>query len=307
MSNITLFDLATIDRNDSYTGLIEDVTTLAPEFSTISARKMDGTWYEIVSRTSLPTVQFRNLNAGVAAAKSSFKKQVKEMFLLDGLITMDEAAVKAQKDKNIGDIWQIEAAGAMRNASILLGAQTWYGTSNDAKGFQGIRSQLAGNIGAGASTSSTSAYLLWMDPAQGVRYDVGNNGQFAISAPQRQLIADPADATKSLFAWVGNLNAFVGLNIGSAYSTWAVTGVDATHKLTDVLANQLYSNIPGVRRNNLKWFFNRASEFYLRSSRTAIGYQISGSAGTPAYSSNPDGLLGYPIVITDSITNTESN
>jgi hypothetical protein len=307
MASLTLWDLFTLQRNDPQTGLIEDVTTLAPEFTAIPAVAKDGTYYEIVSRTALPTVQFRNLNAGVAAAKSSYKKMRKEMFLLDSLITMDEAIVKAQKDMSVGDAWNLEAAGATRQASIFIGAQTWYGTSNDSKGFAGIRAQLAGNIGAGGSTSSTSAYLLWMDSAQGVRFDVGNGGQFTVSAPQRQLITDPNDSTKSLFAWVGNLNAFIGLNVGSAYSTWAVTGIDSSHKLTDVLANQLVSNIPMVRRSNLKWFYNRSSEYYLQSSRTAIAYQVAGSAGTPAYSPTPDRLNGYPIVVTDSITNTESN
>lgn len=314
MANLTLWDLATLRRNDPYTGLIEDVTTLAPEFSTIAAVPREGTWYEIVSRTGLPTTQFRSVNQGVAPSKSSYKKMVKEMFFVDAAINMDEAIVKGD-DSSVGSVWQLEAAGAMRSASILIGAQTWYGTSADAKGFQGIRAQLAGNIGAGGSTSSTSAYLLWMDPAQGVRYDVGRDGQFAISSPMRQQVQDPADSTKNYFAWVGNLSAYVGLTVGSAYSTWAVTGIDNTlvsttytRALTDRLAAQLISNIPVARRNNLRWFINRTSSWLLQQSRTAINYQpaLSGS-GAPAFAPAPTVLEGYPITLTDSITDTESN
>ncbi len=44
MANITLYDLAILDRADSYTGLIEDVTTLAPEFRTIGTHERPCTW-----------------------------------------------------------------------------------------------------------------------------------------------------------------------------------------------------------------------------------------------------------------------
>lgn len=313
MANLTLFDLATLRRNDEYTGLIEDVTTLAPEFTSITAVPRSGTSYEIVRRTGLPTTGFRTINAGVVPSKSSFKKETKEMFYLDTAINMDEAIVKAD-DSSVGAVWQLEAAGAMRSASILLGAQTWYGTSTDANGFAGIRSQLAGNIGAGGSTSSTSAYLLWMDPKEGVRFDVGRDGQFAISSPVRQQVADPNDSTKNLFMWVGNLSAFVGLTVGSAYSTWAITGIDTTEvssvytrALNDRRAAQLVGNIPVARRNNLKWFINRTSQLTLEASRSSLGYQPAGADGAAAWAPSPTKLAGYPIVLTDSITDTESN
>lgn len=319
MPNTTLYDLFTLQRNDPYTGLIEDVTTLAPEFNTFTAVPRAGTFYEIASRTELPTSQFRNVNAGVTPSKSKYKKQRKEMFLVDASINMDEAIVKGD-DASLGSIWMNEAAGAARSASILIGTQTWYGTSADANGFAGIRAQLSGNIGAGGSTNSTSAYLVWMDPKEGVRYDVGKDGQFSISAPMRQQVVDPNDSTKNYFAWVGNLNAFVGLNVGSDKSTWAVTGIDTTiasevytRAITDRLAAKLVSNIPMARRNNLRWFMNRTSQFLLQQSRTTIiagtgaSYVAAGSSGAPAWAPIPDSLAGYPITYTDSITDTESN
>lgn len=313
MPNLTLLDLATLRRNDPYTGLIEDVTTLAPEFNTFAAVPREGTFYEIVRRTALPTVSFRNINAGVATSKSSYKKEIKEMFFLDSPINMDEAIVKGD-DSSVGAVWQLEAAGAMRAASITIGAQTWYGTSADAKGFQGVRAQLSGNIAANGTTNSTSAYLLWMDPKEGCRYDVGRDGQFAISSPMRQQVADPADSTKNYFAWVGNLSAYVGFTVGSAYSTWAVTGIDTTlsgstytRALTDSLAAKLIANIPVARRSNLRWFFNRTSAWLLQQSRTAIGNFPAGGTGQPAWSPAPTSLEGYPITLTDSITDTETN
>jgi hypothetical protein len=324
MPNTTLYDLAILDRADAFTGLIEDVTTLAPEFYTFGAIKRSGTYYEPVKRVQLPTAQFRSVNAGVATSKSSYKKEVKEMFLVDVQLQMDEAIVKADQ-ANVGSLWQLEASGAMRSAAILIGAQTWYGTSADASGFTGARSQLAFVVKAGGTTNSTSAYLCWMDDKEGCRYDVGNDGQFAITAPRLQTVVDPNNSGKVFTAWLGNLNAWVGYNQLSNLSSYGVTGVTASTQsqwLTDDKADQLLAQIPMARRNNLRWFMNRTAISTLRRSRSTVNlgvnpsgttsgalasYQAAGAAGTPAFSPMPTELVGYPITVTDSIVNTETN
>ena len=317
MATTSLYTLAVLDRADEYTGLIEDVTTLAPEFHTFGAHKRAGTWYKTVKRTTLPTAQFRTVNAGTTASASNYKSEIKEMFFLDTRLQMDEAVQEADS-AHLGSLWQLEAAGAMQAASILLGQQTWYGTSADSNGFTGIRSQLSNSVAAGGTTSSTSAYLVWMDEQHGVRYDVGNDGQFAISAPLRQQIADPNDSTKALFAYVGNLKAWVGLNQLSNLASWAVTGVSATYPMTDKLGSQLLAKIPVARRNNLRWFLNRSAQSYLNQARSAINpgittyssayaLQPAGADGRPAFAPLPDSCVGYPITLTDSVLDTETN
>jgi hypothetical protein len=316
MANTTLYDLAVLQRNDPYTGLIEDVTTLAPEFTTINSMKRSGTWYEIVKRVTLPTAQFRAVNQGVSTSKSIYKKEVKEMLFLDTQLQMDEAVWDAD-DSSVGAVWQLEAAGAVRAASILIGQQTWYGTSADAYGFKGLVSQLSYAVKGNQTTSSTSAYLIWEDPREGVRYDVGKDGSFAISAPFRQQVLD--SNSKSYFAFVGNLKSYIGLYVGSSYSVWGVTGVTSNsaaygNGLTDAMAFQLVAGIPSARRNNLRWFINRTTEATLRLNRSAMTpstgfaqYVPAGGAGAPAYAPLPEMLAGYPITLTDSILNTETN
>ena len=310
--NITLFDLITLQRNDILTGLVEDVTTYAPEFAVIPIVTRPGHYYEIVKRTALPTAAFRVVNNGTSAQKSAYKKEVKEMFFIDTPINMDEAALKAD-DKSSGDIWAHESQGVLQATLITLGAQTWYGTAADSNGFQGVRAQLAGSIGAGGSTNSTSAYLLWLNQ-WGCRFDVGENGQIAMPPPMRQQIAAASPGTGTLFAWVSNLSCWVGFSVMSNFSTWAVTGI-TTHQttgkydqaLTDIIAAQLVSNIPLVRRQGLTWFLNRTTYFLLQQSRTSINQQVAGSQGQPAWSPPPNMLEGYNIVVTDSILNSESN
>lgn len=324
MATTSLYDLAVLDRADEYTGLIEDVTTLAPEFEVFAAHKRPGTWYKTVKRTTLPSVQFRNSNAGVPTSKSGYKSEIKEMFFLDARLNMDEAVWEADA-AHLGSLWQLEAAGAIRASSILLGQQVYYGTSADSSGFTGLRSQLAGSVQASTGTGAitSSAYLVWMDEKEGCRFDVGMDGQFAISAPFRQQVQDPNDLTntKSYFAYVGNLKAWIGFNVMSNLSAWAVTGISnaaTTAWMTDDKAAQLLSTIPVARRQNLRWFMNRSGESYLQRSRSTVNlgipsgsalgsYQAAGADGRPAFSPLPNSCLGYPITLTDSILNTETN
>lgn len=316
---MTLLDLMVLQRNDQLTGLVEDVTTSAPEFDTFPAVARKGTFYEIVRRIAFPTVGFRKVNAGTVPGKSASRKEVKEMFYLDALINMDEA-IEEGDDQSVGSAWMLEAQGVVRQALITIGAQVYYGTTADANGFAGLRTQIAGQIGAGGTTSSTTAYLCWMDSQQGVRFDVGRGGSFTLRPPMRQQVADPNDSTKSYFAWVSNLSSYLGFNVISDKSVWALAGI-TTHQTTsvydqamsDVNAGKLIANIPIMRRDNLRWFMNRTAYFTLQATRTTVntanGYSLqpADAGGRPAWSPRPTTCEGYPITLTDSLLNTESN
>lgn len=319
MAQLSLFDLACLHRADEYTGLIEDVTTLAEEFATFPAHPRDGTWYTIARRVVLPTAQFRAPNIGTTTSKSTFQQDLNELFFMDIQLLIDEAVWDADEG-NLGTLWQLEARGAMQSAAILLGQQTYYGASADARGFAGLKTQLTYNIKAGGTTNSTTAYLLWMDEKEGIRFDVGMNGQFQISDPTRQLVVDPNNSGKTYFAYVGNMKCWVGMNVNSAFSTYGVTGITATQAqwMTDALAAQLVGKIPTARRKNLRWYMNRTSQSALWQSRSTINigivattpsasYQAADAGGRPAFSMLPDSCVGYPIVVTDSLLDTETN
>lgn len=337
MANLTMLDLVALQRNDILTGLVEDVTTYAPEFSRIPVVTRPGTWYEIVRRVTLGTAAFRVINTGATTIKSTYKKEVKQMFFVDVPINVDEAILKAD-DKSSGDVWTHEAQGALQAALILLGAQVWYGTSNDANGFAGVRSQLAGVVGAQdapTASATTSAYLLWMNGVDGCHFDVGENGAVALNPPMRQQVTVASPGSGTAFFWVSNLSCWVGFNVISSLgssgggSTWAVSGIATTPiaagkmaaPLSDAVAAQLVANIPLVRRQGLCWFMNRTSFFTLQATRSAINWGTTGtlslnpigtlfpstSTGAGAWAPVPNALEGYPIVVTDSITNTETN
>ena len=312
MPAITLLDLVTVQRNDAITGLVEDVTTYAPEFSQFPVTTRPGTYYEIAVRTALPASQFRPVNNGVAPSKSSFKKYLKEMFFLDTIIEVDEAIYKGD-DRSTGDILAHESQGALQNSIITIGAQIYYGTSNSTYGYAGLRTQLSGSVAAGGTTNSTTAYLLWFN-IWGVSLDVGRDGEIAMPPFQRQQISASdvgTGATNKLFAWVSNISMYIGLSVKSSYSVWAVTGItqlSSAQYWTDALGAQLLALVPLNRRAGLIWFANRLAYSTLQRSRpvTLFG-QGMGRPNQDIIAEPPTMCNGFPIVQTDSITNSESN
>ncbi len=113
----------------------------------------------------------------------------------------------------------------------------------------------------------------------------------------------------------------------SYFSCWAVTGVTTTiaNWLTDDSVAQLIAKIPKARRNNLMLFLNRTAESTLQRGRTTIlagtggngilatggtagvSFSPSDAAGRPAFAPLPLFTNGYPITLTDSILDTETN
>jgi HK97 family phage major capsid protein len=110
-------------------------------------------------------------------------------------------------------------------------------------------------------------------------------------------------------AWVNNLSAFIGLTVASEYSAWAITGVttSSTQDVTDARGAELLKAIPVAARTNLRWFMNRTALYTLQKSRSAVGQWVAEGGGGPAFAPTPTELAGIPIVLTDSITDTETN
>ncbi len=324
----TLYDLATTNRTDPLTGLIESVTTYAPEFSVIPVERRAGTWYKTVARTGLPTTNFRNVNSGVTPSKSSYKQVIKEMYFLDCPLFVDEAVVKGD-DRSAGDVLTREGQGAIQSAIIKIGSQSWYGdpTVDNSNGFVGVRKQLAGitytsGSNSAYASSTSTAYGLWLNP-WGVHYSVGRDGEIALSQWQRFPQADPNNPGAYIASWFANLSCYIGLSVLDANSCWAVTGIDntegsvvnsitglpvLTHGLTDVKVSQMIASIPANRRVGLVWFVSRLGLHTLQRSRSAVGFHpASAGSGTQAWSPPPTEVEGFPVVMTDSIINSENN
>lgn len=311
MAQLTLLDIAARTGSDMVVGLIEDVTTYAPEFSVVPAMTKPGTTYKLTRRTALPTAAFRNVGDASTVQKSTYIQETKEMYFIDCPLQIDEAVVRADPG-GAGQLMADEGSGALQAVGITLGSQFYYGTGNDAKGFAGLTAQSVGKWPAGGTTNTTSAFLVWLGN-QGVSFIVGNNGEIAMPDWTKQAYM-PAATTQKM-VWVSNLSAYIGLQVGSAAAVWRVSGISAAYPLTDARGAGLLSKVPLNRRNGLRWFMNRTAAYTLQNSRSTIGYVAATSGGSPTqqmgalgpFGEMPSTLCGIPITITDSLVDTTTN
>lgn len=314
MAVLTLLDLAARNGSDQVIGLIEDVTTYAPEFSVVPAQPKPGTSYRVTRRTALPAAGFRAVNDALTLGKSTFVQEVKPMFFMDAQLQVDEAVQKGD-DRQLGDLLADESSGALQAAIIAIGAQFYYGVNADAKGFVGLQAQSVGKWPTGGTTNSTSAYLAWLNP-KGVNFVVGNQGQIAMGQWTKQAVPGSTAGTQKM-AWVNNLSSYLGLLVGSSQAVWRVSGITAAAGagLTDARGAGLLSKVPMARRNGLRWFMNRTAAYTLQASRALLGFVAATSGGSPTQQLGPVGpfaelptqLAGVPITITDSLNDTETN
>lgn len=302
MPVLTLLDIAARSGSDQVVGLIEDVTTYAPEFSVIPAMTKPGITYKLTRRTALPGAQFRNINDAVTLAKSTYLQEVKEMYFLDAQLQVDEAVVKAD-DRSLGDVLADEASAGMQAASITLGSQVYYGVTADARGFAGLTAQAVGRLSLGGGNNTTSIFLVWLNE-KGVSFVVGRDGQIDMQPWTRQAINPTATTQKMV--WVSNLSSYIGLQVGSNQSVWRLQGCDATNKWTDAYASVLLAKVPLSRRNGLRWFANRTAVQTLQASRSALGYAPTDARGQGGFAPLPTECLGIPITLTDSLVDTET-
>lgn len=298
MATTTLLDLAKNQGNDLVIGLIEESIKTQPEFRLFPARTISGTSYKTVIRKSLPTAQFRNANEGVTRTKSEYEQKTVETFIVDLQIACDKA---------IADAWEggretyfaREALGVMESAMRLVGSQVYYGVSNDAKGFPGLKAIVDSSmeVDAGGSTAKTSVWAVKYG-LQDVQFQFGNNTSLEL-LPEWRIETVLDSNNKPYTAYVNNLTGWIGLQVVNKNSIARIknVGTDSGKGMTDSLAHDLLDSFPsGVVPDAI--FMSRRSRTQLRKSRTATN-----PSGQPP--SMPTDIDGVPIIVTDSITNAE--
>ena len=317
MPSTTLLDIAKLNGNDKVVGLIEENLKSSPELSIFPMRTIKGTSYTTGVRTGLPTTGFRGANEGQAPSKSTFRKALIECFIFGGNIQADVAVADAYEDGAAA--WQaIEASGVMKSALRNLGSQIWYGITQDAKGFPGLKAALikaaqtvAGDdltVDATGTTASTASSVYAVKfGEQDAQLVGGLNSAFTLGDFYKQLVAGPT-ANTSFEAYVAALNAWIGLQIGNENCARRILNLtaDSGKGLTDLLLADLIATFPvGYVPDAI--FMSRRSRKQLQKSRTVVLNGIgNGRPNQPALAPVPTDYDGIPIVATDSILNTDA-
>ena len=304
----TLLDLLKLNGADQVNGLIEEVRTVAPEVTIIPARTIRGTSYPVAVRSGLPTVGFRAANAGQDPSKSRFTTRNVETFILDGRIEVDKAVATGYEDGPDALI-ALEARAFTQAAILTIGSQTFYGDATASKGFFGLRKlatemgSLIEDAGGSAPGTGSSAYLISAGN-QGVQYVYGNNTSLNLSAIRE---GDATDADGKRFsAFIADMTGRVGLQCVNKHAVAILKDLteDAGRGLTDAKVLDLLRKAP-VGANFTHLIISPRSAFQLAISRTITPNQKA-EVVTGLVNGFPTESCGIPIIVTNSITDTEA-
>ena len=242
---------------------------------------------------------------------------------------------------DIGDMLFDEAQGAVMATYITVGAQMYYGTASDPNGFTGIAPLVGAlnpalNTGAAVITSGTgghtaavqsSVYFIW-ENLRGSHFIFGNNRGLTM-LPEWRIQQVSGNTSGVLTAYVNNLQGWIGFAVNHPLSVARICNINlATDSapLTDILVASLLQWLPLQMRNEitanlnntggpnkwgpgLKMFMNPQVAFSLQQSRSPVtsGVGTAITADMPLrFAELPTQSNGIPIVLTNSITNTEA-
>ena len=313
MPNLNLLDIAKLNNTDKVVGLIEESVLFTPELELFPARSVRGTSFMTVKRTGMPTAGFRAANAGIAASKSTFAKQLVECFILSSNVNVDKAVAQAYED-GAAALEMIEAAGVMKAAMRTVGSQIWYGTSADASGFGGIKtftpkSDATMCLSSGGSDAGvqSSVFAVKFGP-QDAQLILGNEASFDLSPFRDENFLDANNLPVP--GRVANLTAWVGLALNNVNCVKRLCNVGADTETGDTLTDAKLADLLDLFPSGYTpdaILMSRRSRKQLQKSRTVT---LMGQGTAKPNQQNiaplPTEYEGVKIIATDSIVNTEA-
>lgn len=301
MAQLTLLDIAKKNGSDAIIGLIEENLNAAPEIRILPARTIKGTSYKTLIRKSFPTTGFRNANEGVATSTSQYDNKLVEAFIIDCQLRVDKAVADSSED-GAASVQALEASGVAQSLFQKIGSQVWYGTASDAKGFPGATSVVDSSMvvdATGNTTAASSSVWAIKTGTQFVQLVFGN--ATTLSLDPTWYVQQVLDASNNPYtAYVNGLTGHVGCQFVHKYALGRIKNLTAQSSKTnsDALISQLLAKFPvGIRPDYL--FMGRRALQQLQASRTATT-----PTGAPA--PIPQESFGIPIVVTDSLVDTEA-
>lgn len=297
---LTLADLTVINSNDT---VDIDVTTLfqyAPLVASLYATQAsNGSVHKWFRTTGAPVVGFRSVNDGREHDSTVRVSVTSDCKLLDASFTVDTAIAGIYKGGPQA-LLTMEAMEHLKQAFFKLEQQVLLSTtSGDAAGFQGLQDSHTApgtfTISSGGTTALSSVYLI-RSALNGVALAAGNDGSIEVG---ESLIQRVPGATGHFMAWVTQIQAWYTLQIASTTDTVRLCNIDASaNGVDDDLIFSGLAAFPVSQQPNII-VMNRRSLEQLRSSRTATN-----GTGSPA--PRPTEVAGIPIVVTDALTNAET-
>lgn len=286
---------------------VTNVLNDAPFFAALPAvTSSNGTAHKYARRTQAPVVAFRAENVGRSIDHSIDEVITVTLKILDFSWEVDKAVADACRR---GREWLIAREGKAHLGAALSIAekQCIYGTGTggdagghagffDNAGMDALADTMVYDCGGSTATTGSSIYLVRTGEADccGV---VNGDGVLDLG---ETTVQDFCTADAHLPVYYTPACLWLGLQIASTYSVARIANntADAAGLLTDDKIYEALSLFPASRQPNVI-VMNRRSLKQLRQSRTATN-----ATGVPA--PRPTDVDGIPIIVTDSIIETEA-
>jgi hypothetical protein len=288
---------------------VSDVLNASPFVRACYAQQSsNGTVHKYLKETGAPVVGFRAVNAGRDHDVSEDEQVSLSLAILDAAFHTDKNLADEYAKGGAPGWMAREAARHLRAAFFAFEQQIFQGQTLRATGFPGLPDAAglqyladAMVIGAGGSEGEssdlTSVWAIRTVPDDSdVTLILGNEGEIKLSEYFMQMMDD---GTGKFFpAYVQPIDGWTALQIGSAYSVGRLAniGTATNTTLNDTFMAQLYDLFPSGRPPT-HFVMTRRSRGQLRTSRM--------SEYMP-YIPTPAEWEGIPILVTDSISNTEA-
>ena len=297
---ITLVDA--MQHNLVLGGVVDEVNVQVPEIAQFPITRVQrGLKFTSMFLKELPTTGFRKLGDGIAASKGRYEEREFKLYLFGGRVEVEIAAGQAD-DEGLEGLKARHINGVTLSALREVGSQLFYGISNEADGFPGLKAFTpfggAYTLNATGDTANTASSVYGVKFGENYASMLfgGAEDPFALGDFRRETIT--GNNSQPLPAEVADLEGWLGLAIKHAASVVRICNLTAqTGKgLTDALAGDAEDLLPAGIKPDV-YFMSKRSRTQLRKSR---------STPENVYPAMPTELNGIPIIVTDSIRDTDA-
>ena len=301
----SLNGLVTInDQNvaDFFATNILDSAPLVAAMAAIPAS--NGTQHKYVRTTTGGSAGFRAIGAGISNTAEQGELVTDTLKFLDATVYADVAAADGY-GRGVSAYLEMLLEAQIRAAMWDIEQQIILGTNHDASGFSGFDNTLQyvwnSMVIDGGDTGSdlTKVYAVRTGP-NNAAVIAGNDGRISV-AEEPVLVKGLDGSSDPYLQWAVAAFGYFGLQLPSTYDVAAAVNLasdSTTNGVSDDVLASLIAKFPAGRGPNL-FVMNRSSWKILQDSRTATN-----PTGAPA--PFPESAFGVPIVVTDAITDANS-
>lgn len=296
---ITIVDA--MQQNAVLGGIVDEYNKSYPASTQFPAvRLASGLKYSSQFLVELPKVGFRLPGDGIDASKARYEEREFKCYLFGGRVEVDKAAGQA----NSGGIMDLKARNirAVTLAALEeLEQQLFYGVTNEAAGFPGLKAftpfggDYTHNATGTTANTATSIYgVRFGEDYASLIYGEGDPLNLGEFREQDILGAN----NKPMPGEVADLMGWMGLQIKHKASVLRICNItaDSGKTATDDLILTALDKLPtGMKPDVL--FMSKRSRLQIRNSRSTPEVKVA---------SLPTEVDGIPIIVTDAILNTDA-